>query len=70
MELTLNPDQVEFLQDIVKEKGISINQYVELLLWETIDDELTIREANIAYQKFLENPITFTQAEMDLRYGL
>lgn len=70
MELTINPNQVEFLQDIVKEKGISINQYIESLLWETIDDELTIREANIAYQKFLENPITYTWEEVKQRNGL
>ncbi|MEG0276689.1 MAG: hypothetical protein RR630_06650 [Coprobacillus sp.] len=56
MQFTINPNHIEFLENIMKEKEISIHQYIESLLWKTIDDDQkTITIISIGHRRDIYN---------------
>ncbi len=58
--LTLEELQEEKLKKICFQKRINIVSFLHQIIWERIEEEEFIQEADKAYQVFLKDPILYT----------
>lgn len=68
--ITLDGIQEEKLKIICKEKKQDIVKFIHHLIWETIEDEEFIKQADEAYAVFLQDPVTYSLEEIQEMYNL
>lgn len=68
--MTINDDQGKLIQQYLEQHGLDFSDFASQTILERLEDEDDIASADKAYSDYLENPVTYTLAEMRERYAL
>ncbi len=68
--MTINDAQGKLIQQYLEQHGLDFSDFAAQTILERLEDEADIALADKAYADYLENPVTYTLAEMRDRYAL
>lgn len=68
--MTINDDQGKLIQQYLEQHGLDFSDFASQTILKRLEDEDDIASADKAYSDYLENPVTYTLAEMRERYAL
>ena len=70
--VTVNFSDKEFalIKKFADEKGITPSELIRQVMFDWLEDEEDIRDAEAAYQEYLKNPVSYTLEEIEAELGL
>ena len=70
IEVNLSEEEFDILEDRASKSNVGISEYVHRAMLEKLEDDEDIEAANVAYKKYLENPVAYSSDEVFARLGV
>ena len=68
--LTFTEKAVELMKTFAAQKGITLSEYCKEAIFNQLEDDEDIRDADAAYAEYLKNPVTYSFEEIKTELGL